>query len=87
MDFDPNPPTGERNRSGPRWYSVIAFLVVAFLLLLIAVAINDNTEATREQACQTSLQTAVSRTNFAVVDPSLIGGLLDFHAELCEVDE
>jgi hypothetical protein len=51
MDFDPNPPTEERNRSGPRWYSVIAFLVIAFLLLLNAVAMFVNAEANSEQAC------------------------------------
>ena len=53
MDFDPNPPTGERNRSGPRWYSVVAFLVIAFLLAVNALAIFANAEANSEQACWT----------------------------------
>ncbi len=51
MDFDPNPPTGERNRSGPRWYSVVAFLVIALLLTANALAMFVNAEANEEQAC------------------------------------
>ena len=51
MDFDPNPPTGERNRSGPRWYSVVAFLTIAFLLLLNAVAMFVNADANQKEAC------------------------------------
>ena len=53
MDFDPNPSTGERNRSGPRWYSVVAFLVIAFLLAVNALAMFANAEANEEQACYT----------------------------------
>ena len=53
MDFDPNATPEERKRSGPRWYSVVAFLVIAFLLLLNAVAIFGNAEANSEQACYT----------------------------------
>ena len=51
MDFDPNAVSGERNRSGPRWYSVVAFLTIAFLLLLNAVAMFVNAEANEKQAC------------------------------------
>ena len=51
MDFDPNAATGERNRSGPRWYSRVAFFVVALLLLLNAIAMFANAEANSEQAC------------------------------------
>ena len=51
MDFDPNPPTGERNRSGPRWYSVVAFFVIALLLLFNALAMFVNAEANEKQAC------------------------------------
>ena len=51
MDFDPNAASGERKRSGPRWYSVVAFLVIAFLLLLNAIAMFVNAEANEEQAC------------------------------------
>ena len=51
MDFDPNAASGEWKRSGPRWYSVIAFLVIAFLLLLNAIAMFVNAEANEEQAC------------------------------------
>ena len=49
MDFDPNP-LGGRNRSGSAW-KVIAFIVVASLLLLNVIAIFVNADATREQAC------------------------------------
>ena len=51
MDFDPNAATGERNRSGPRWYSRVAFFVIALLLLLNAIAMFANAEANSEQAC------------------------------------
>ena len=51
MDFDPNPATGERKRSGPRWYSRVAFFVIALLLLLNAFAMFANAEANSEQAC------------------------------------
>ena len=51
MDFDPNAATGERKRSGPRWYSRVAFFVIALLLLLNAVAMFANAEANSEQAC------------------------------------
>ena len=51
MDFDPNAATGERKRSGPRWYSRVAFFVVALLLLLNAIAMFANAEANSEQAC------------------------------------
>ena len=51
MDFDPNPPTGERNRSGPRWYSVVAFLVIASLLALIAIGVLISSAANEERAC------------------------------------
>ena len=53
MDFDPNATTEERKRSGPRWYSVSAFLVIAFLLLLNAVAMFANAKANSEHACWT----------------------------------
>ena len=49
MDFDPNP-LGRKNRSGGAW-KVIAFIVVASLLLLNAIAIFVNADATLEQAC------------------------------------
>ena len=49
MDFDPNPPGGG-NRSGGAW-KVIAFIVIASLLLLNAIAIFVNADATREEAC------------------------------------
>ena len=51
MDFDPNAATGERKRSGPRWYSRVAFFVIALLLLLNAIAMFANAEANSEQAC------------------------------------
>ena len=51
MDFDPNPATGERKRSGPRWYSRVAFFVIALLLLLNAIAMFANAEANGEEAC------------------------------------
>ena len=51
MDFDPNAATGERKRSGPRWYSRVAFFVIALLLLLNAIAMFANAEANSELAC------------------------------------
>ncbi len=51
MDFDPNAATGERKRSGPRWYSRVAFFVIALLLLLNTIAMFANAEANSEQAC------------------------------------
>ena len=51
MDFDPTAATGERKRSGPRWYSRVAFFVIALLLLLNAIAMFANAEANSEQAC------------------------------------
>ena len=51
MDFDPNAAPRERKRSGPRWYSRVAFFVIALLLLLNAVAMFVNAEANGEQAC------------------------------------
>ena len=51
MDFDPNAATGERKRSGPRWYSRVAFFVIALLLLFNAIAIFANAEANEERAC------------------------------------
>ena len=51
MDFDPNAATGERKRSGPRWYSRVAFFVIALLLLLNAIAMFANAEANGEEAC------------------------------------
>ena len=51
MDFAPNPPTGARPRSGPRWYSVVACFVSAFLLAGNALAMFANAEANSEQAC------------------------------------
>ena len=51
MDFDPNAATGERKRSGPRWYSRVAFFVIALLLLLNAIAMFANAEANEEHAC------------------------------------
>jgi hypothetical protein len=58
MDFDPNPPTGERKRSGPRWYSRVAFFVLALLLLFNAIAMFVNAEANDEQACYTRVNAA-----------------------------
>ena len=55
MDFDPNAATGERKRSGPRWYSRVAFFVIALLLLLNAIAMFANAEANSEQACWAEL--------------------------------
>ena len=55
MDFDPNAATGERKRSGPRWYSRVAFFVIALLLLLNAIAMFANAEANSEQACWTKV--------------------------------
>ena len=49
MDFDPNPPGGG-NRSGGAW-KVLVFIVIASLLLLNAIAIFVNADATREEAC------------------------------------
>mgnify|MGYP001211500331 CR=1 FL=1 len=51
MDFDPTAATGERNRSGPRWYSRVAFFVIALLLLFNAIAIFANAAANEERAC------------------------------------
>ena len=51
MDFDPNAATGERKRSGPRWYSRVAFFVIALLLLLNTVAMFVNAEANEKEAC------------------------------------
>ena len=51
MDFDPNAALGERKRSGPRWYSRVAFFVIALLLLLNAVAMFVNAEANQKEAC------------------------------------
>ena len=52
MTYDPTPAYGqEQRRSGPRWYSVVAFLVIAFLLAVNALAIFANAEANSEQAC------------------------------------
>ena len=51
MDFDPNAGTREKPRSGPRWYSVVAFLVIAFLMAANALAMFANAEANEEQAC------------------------------------
>ncbi|MBT4188242.1 MAG: hypothetical protein HOE14_13640 [Gemmatimonadales bacterium] len=51
MDFDPTAATGERNRSGQRWYSRVAFFVIALLLLFNAIAIFANAEANEERAC------------------------------------
>ena len=58
MDFDPNPATGERKRSGPRWYSRVAFFVIALLLLFNALAMFANAEANDEQACYARAQAA-----------------------------
>jgi len=49
MDFNPNPLDG-RTRSGGAW-KVIAFFIIASLLLLNAIAIFVNADATREEAC------------------------------------
>ncbi len=51
MDFDPNAAPGERKRSGPRWYSRVAFFVIALLLLLNTVAMFVNAEANQKEAC------------------------------------
>ena len=61
MDFDPNAATGERKRSGPRWYSRVAFFVIALLLLLNAVAMFVNAEANGEQACYARADIAADR--------------------------
>jgi len=46
MTYDPNPAYGqEQRRSGPRWYSVVAFLVISGLLFLNAAAMLGNLEA------------------------------------------
>ncbi len=46
MSYDPTPAYGqEQRRSGPRWYSVVAFLVIAGLLFLNAAAMLGNLEA------------------------------------------
>jgi hypothetical protein len=58
MDFDPNAATGERKRSGPRWYSRVAFFVIALLLLFNAIAMFANAEANDEQACYTRAHAA-----------------------------
>ena len=52
MDFDPNP-LGGGNRSGGAW-KVIAFIVIASLLLLNAIAIFVNAAATRGGVLGTS---------------------------------
>ena len=42
MTYDPTPAYGqEQRRSGPRWYSVIAFLVIAFLVMLVGQRAED----------------------------------------------
>ena len=53
IDFNPNAGSAEksRSRSGPRWYSVIAFLVVAALLGLIALGVLASADADEERAC------------------------------------
>ena len=69
MDFDPNAATGERKRSGPRWYSRVAFFVIALLLLLNAIAMFANAEANSEQACWAKVNaladTYINRTDKA----------------------
>ena len=49
MDFDPNAATGKRKRSGLRWYSVVAFFAIAFLLLPNAIAMFAECEARYER--------------------------------------
>ena len=49
MDFDPNAAYREK-RSGNAW-KVITFTILTALLLLNAVAIFVNADATREEAC------------------------------------
>ena len=51
MDFDPNSVYGE-NRS-PGALKIIAFIIITSLLLLNAIAIFVNADATREEACWT----------------------------------
>jgi hypothetical protein len=53
IDFDPTGASREKSRSGPRWYSVIAFLVIAFLLAVNALAMFVNAAAKEEEACYT----------------------------------
>ena len=51
MDFDPTAARRERKRSGPRWYSRVAFFVIALLLLFNAIAMFANAEANGEEVC------------------------------------
>ena len=65
MDFDPNAASGERNRAGPRWYSRVAFFVIALLLLLNAFAMFANAEANSEQACWAKVNAMADSYSFS----------------------
>ncbi len=75
MDFDPNAATGERKRSGPRWYSRVAFFVIALLLLLTALAMFALAKANEEQACY--IRANVVATNWGVGNDVTLGAQLD----------
>jgi len=75
MDFDPNAAPGERKRSGPRWYSRVAFFVIALLLLFNAIAMFANAEANEEQAC------------YARVNAAAMSGLSDLHEAFWKCDQ
>ena len=59
IDFDPTSGSREKSRSGPRWYSVFAFLVIAFLLAVNTLAMFVNAGAKEEEACYTRVNAAV----------------------------
>ena len=59
IDLDPTAGSREKSRSGPRWYSVVAFLVIAFLLTVNALAMFVNAGAKEEEACYTRVNAAV----------------------------
>ena len=66
MTYDPNPAYGqEKQRFGPRWYSVVAFLVIAFLLAVNALAMFANAEANEEQACYAKYTTGIEMAQAA----------------------
>ena len=88
MTYDPNPAYGqEKRRSGPRWYSVVAFLVIAFLLAVNALAVFANVEANEEQACQTKMQTAFTNTNFAKTSASDFRDFVKNLEAWCDIDD
>ena len=60
-DFDPTAASREKSRSGPRWYSVVAFVVVAILLILNVQAIRSNTRAEERRADAAEAQLVIQQ--------------------------